>query len=516
MSERSVASRTARGAIWVTAAKLCTRAIDFVTLLFLARLLSPSDFGLVAIGGTVMSVIEAVLELPIGAVLTRVETLDRDHLDTAFTLGLLRGCALSLVAVLLALPIAAAYHDGRVAWILMALAIAPAVRSLGSPRFVERIRRIDYRASFAVDLVSKSAGLVAALAIAFTTHTYSALVANTIIPPCIATILSYAFSPYRPHLSLAKFQVFSGFLIWTSLAQALTAFSWQCDRLILGIFVPYSALGRYTLADNLSTVPEQALVKPATGPLLPAFALVRGDRERLGRAYLRVTSIIVAVGLPVMLTLAVLARPLVQLLLGGGKWAAAAPILQWLAIAVAFPLFYAPLPALVMALGRTKVFVKRSAAEIIVQIPLVLIGAATFGTAGVIAAKLFTSLYVAVISLHLVKEVTGLPLRAQLIVTSRAVLSSGIMVLFLLPCLEWLEIDLGAFQLALRLGAVLLAAALIYCGTSLLSWRVGGRPPGPELDLIRKFVQLLRFLMASSFPGARGALRSAASDPDGA
>jgi len=96
--------RTLFGAAWTVSSRLAGRLIDFATLLVLARTLTPSDFGLTALAMTLTVIVDMVLEIPVIQALTRLSEIKKSHLDTAFTLGALRGFALATV-VLGPLPI---------------------------------------------------------------------------------------------------------------------------------------------------------------------------------------------------------------------------------------------------------------------------------------------------------------------------------------------------------------------------------------------------------------------------
>src|SRR6266481_5907610 len=83
-------TKTILGAGWTVSSRLAGRAIDFVTVLVLARALTPADFGLSAIASSLVFIMDAVFEVPLILALTRLRSITRSHLDTAFTLGVLR------------------------------------------------------------------------------------------------------------------------------------------------------------------------------------------------------------------------------------------------------------------------------------------------------------------------------------------------------------------------------------------------------------------------------------------
>ena len=96
-SSHKISGRTATGATVLIASKLVARCLDLATMVVLGRLLSPADFGLVAIAMSVVMVIEAVLELPVGQAVVRLSVVTKAHYDTAFTISFLRGSGVALI-----------------------------------------------------------------------------------------------------------------------------------------------------------------------------------------------------------------------------------------------------------------------------------------------------------------------------------------------------------------------------------------------------------------------------------
>src|SRR5260370_7740928 len=103
--------KTILGASWTVSSRLSGRLIDFVTVLVLARTLTPADFGLTALAMTLIAVADTVLEIPLMQALIRMKFVEKSHLDTAFTLGILRGLFLSFFVLASACPFSILFHD---------------------------------------------------------------------------------------------------------------------------------------------------------------------------------------------------------------------------------------------------------------------------------------------------------------------------------------------------------------------------------------------------------------------
>ena len=479
--ERTVSARTASAAVWLVGGRFLTRGIDLILLLLLARLLVPADFGLVAIAMTLISLVEAILELPLGAVLVSLPAIERAHLDTAFTLSLLRGLALAAIVAACAWPFAAIYHDARLAPVICVLGLAPALRGLASPNMVHFAQALDFRRDFVIDLTGKLVGLATAAAIAFATRSYWGIVIGTVSVPAGMLIASYVLAPHRPRLTLATWSVFRGFLAFSTAAQAAAAFSWQCDRLILGRLVPHALLGAYSLANDIAYLPEQALIKPIVRPVSAALMLVRDDPDRLRSAYAKTVAVILGIGLPVMLGLSLLADPAVRLVLGG-KWLAAVPMLAWLPLTLIPALYWAPLPSLVVTLGRPRLLLHFNLAEVALRVPLIVTGGILASVPGVIAARMIAGLLVGRVGMRQVHALLGVRARDQLRWVERIAVAGGALGVTLFT-LRPLLVAREGVALAFGLVGCGGLGLFVYAVTLFALWHAAGRPAGAEQAL---------------------------------
>ncbi len=487
---RGVAERTTQGAAWLIGSRLIARGIDFVLLLVLGRLLGPADFGVVAIAMTLIAIVEAILELPLLQSLIRIPHVTQEHFDTAFTLGLIRGLVLALVLGVLAWPFARFYHDGRLFPLICVLSLAPAVRGVISPTMAIYARDISFHRDFLLEISAKLVSFAVAATLAFLTGSYWALVASTVMTPVSTMLISYRIAPYRPRLSLSEWHAFAAFLGWSSAAQAILAINWQCDKFLISRLTSRNLLGQFSMANDLSVLPVQALVVPLLRPLTAAFALVRDDEERLRAAYMRTSNALLLVGTPLMLGLSALSGPAVRLMLGD-KWTVAAPILQWLALATIPTMFVTPLGALAMALNRTNIFFRQAIIEFCAKIPLVVTGALLLGIPGVVLARLLSSLVMGRVAMGLVRELCGLTISRQCLGPWRTLLSGALMYGGLALLHPWIAVSSNSLGLSIELAAFALVGLLIYSASLAALWLLSGRPDSIEAACVRVALRLL-------------------------
>lgn len=483
--------KTAFSGALMVAARLISRVIDLGTMLILARLLSPSDFGLVAIAMTVVTIIEAAFELPLSQALVRLPAIKDSHYNTAFTLSLLRGVLLCAVISLIAVPFANFYNHPGLVPLIQSLSIAPAARGLINPRMAEFAKNMNFKYEFWFELIGKFAAFVVGITAALLTHSYWSLALCTITAPVIMALQSYCLVPFRPKLTLVDWQEFIDFLGWISLSQIVLAINWQFDQLLLGKLMRSSQLGLFSTANNITSIPLAALFSPILRPLLSAFTMMRDEPARLRNSFQGASSATVAIGLPLLIGQSLVAGPTVRLLLGD-KWLGAIPMVHWLALSLVPALFGILMMPLGMALNETKQIFWRNLFQMFIKLPLVIVGAVMYGFAGVIGARLVSEAICAVFCMTIVRRLIGISVVDQLKICTRSIISVLLMWAVLAICAPWLNVGNGIWPQLVQLAATVTIGATVYGSCLLVLWKLAGNPPGIEAIFLRTIENFLK------------------------
>ena len=146
---------------------------------------------------TLIFIVEAVMELPLGAAMLRVPEPTAEVYNTAFTLGALRGLIIAGFFILCAWPISFFYGEPRLVPLVMSLALAPAMRGCVSPMLVEFNRRMDFRRQAGLDITSKTIAVTTAIIVAILTRSYWSIALGTILVAFVALVGSYWLAPMR-------------------------------------------------------------------------------------------------------------------------------------------------------------------------------------------------------------------------------------------------------------------------------------------------------------------------------
>ncbi|MBO9196856.1 lipopolysaccharide biosynthesis protein [Rhizobium sp. 16-449-1b] len=408
-----LAFKAIRGAGWLVLSRFVGRIIDFFTLLVLARLLAPSDFGVAALATSLVVVVDMILEVPVTQALVRLRSIDKSHLDTGFTLGCLRSIVVAVVVFAVAWPFSLLHNDKVLLHLVSVLAIGPIAKGLTSPAMVHFSRALRFRPAFILELSGKIGACVVVALVVMAGGTYWAIVSNFSTAAVISTALSYVLAPYRPRFSLSQRADFVGFIRWFSAAQVLAAFNWQSDRFLLGGLGDKTSLGRYAVANDISVIPSQSIIGPAMQPVMAAFSQVAQDPERMKLAFLKAARFVMLISIPVCFGISLTADLVADILLGP-QWKSAAPLLSVLAISVApFP-YFQTLHSASMALDRPVVIFKLNAIELCFKIPLLPAGFYLGSAYGVSISRLTIALILFVFYLIYASRLLSLGIIVQL------------------------------------------------------------------------------------------------------
>lgn len=477
--------RVLKGAAWSIAGRWSLRVIGLVNTAILARLLTPADFGLVAMGMIVIGLVEAVFDLGVfQALMRRADTTD-DDFDTAWTLGLVQGATVSVI-VAVAAPFAAAYFsEPRVAsllWILAPLAFLRTCENIGIAKFQ---KALDFHKTFQFEVTKRVAVSLVTIGAALWFRDYRALLVGSMLGTLAGIGISYAIHSHRPRLTLGKLREIWHVSKWIMITQLGNYFSGAADRIILGNRVDAATMGYYTVGSEIAQLPYEGVIAPTNRVLLPAFAHVKDSPKGLAKAYASALGAQTMLGLPACAGVASVA-PLVVNVVLGSQWVAATPIMQLLVLRGIAACLAAAGDNLVIALDRQRQFAWWAWFNLAMFVVLAVWG---FPRGGPLAIAGIILLLVAMrITFHF-GYLTALGLVPPSVIVAavwRPIAGSIVMVSALtFAPLDWLGPGVVQLVMVVALGVV------VYAATVLALWRLSGSPPGIEAGLLSR-MSLLR------------------------
>ncbi|NNL99984.1 MAG: lipopolysaccharide biosynthesis protein [Gammaproteobacteria bacterium] len=492
-SPRSLGTRVTIGAAWMVGVRWVVRSIGAISTIVLARLLIPEDFGLVALAAAYIGLAEGFTAMPIGQALIRFQDAGRAMYDTAWTFSVLRGLLIALLMVVSAGPIAGLMNDDRLELVIYVLAVKPFLDGLINTRFIDFQKELQFATPALIQVVDKVVQVTVTIIAVVILRNYWALVIGTLTGSLVHLVLTYAFKPNLPRLTLSEFRPLFGFSGWVSARQMVAALNKQFDKFLVGAYLNTGLVGIYHLGKELTRMPTRELVPPLTRALYPGLAKFRDDPALLRTNAIEASAITAALALPIAIGFALIAEEFVIVLLGK-QWLGVVLLIQVITPVVAMHQTTALLDALVMVRGKTHLLFIRAVANLVVRVALMIPGVIYFGFNGIIGAWALTSLiffFYRQVEYGYVIEARAF---SSFIAAWRSVVSVAVMALVILFMARWFTISPDE---PLRAGLALLAkvatGAVVYPAVHLALWLVSGRPAGIE--------RRLHGMLGKRFPG---------------
>jgi O-antigen/teichoic acid export membrane protein len=414
--DRSSLGRVAARGAGITLAGQGVRILlQLASVTVLARLLSPHDYGLLAVGLIVVGIGEVFRDMGLSTAAIRAPELSVQQRDGLFWLNSAAGLVLAFLTLIAAAPIAAAFGERELESIVQILSLTFVLNGLAAQYRAGLTRDLRFGAVAGSDLGAQVAALAVAVPVAALGGGYWALVAQQLTQGVVILVADVALSgwlPRRPRrgVGLGPLVRFGGGLTGT---QTVYYLGNNLDNLALGLFAGPTALGIYNRGFQLLMTPLNQVRSPATTVAVPVLARLKDDTARAGE-YLRRGQL--ALGFSLVAGMALVAGaavPLVDLMLGH-RWSEVAPVLALLAVAGS---------AQTLSYVGFWVYVSRGLSSALLRytlVTLVLNGVcigvgASFGVVGVAAGYATAALLEWPLSLWWLSRLTPLPVRELLL-----------------------------------------------------------------------------------------------------
>lgn len=465
--ESPIAHKAVLAIFWNYASFGSGKVLVFLTTAILARLLTPTDFGLMGFAVLAVGYFSAFKDLGLGAALIQRRNDIAQAADTVFTLNLLLGIGLTIASYLSAPYFAAYFQQPQIIPMLRFLSFSFVFNALSSVHLVQMQRDLDFRKKLIPNLGGAIVKGVVSIGCAIANFGVWALIIGQMAGTVMTMFAVWYVYPWQPrliiHYQLARELLRFGIPI-VSLG-AFAVFFDSLDRLIIGRSFDSSALGLYTLATRL---PELLILNSlwvVTGAIFPVYATIQEQTNSLRKSFLATLRFTEIFLMPLGLGLLLAANPLVRLAFGE-QWIDSILFVRILAASALFQSVGFHIGDVYKAVGRVDILIKLNTAMVIIQVPLLLFSV-RYGVAGVAWAMVLAMLLEAILRLWATGwflKISWSTLLAQLV---PSLLGGVALSLLVVPTLR-LTADLDPL---LRLLAITVMGAIGYGG---VVWRLEG------------------------------------------
>lgn len=343
MTEQSLKQKTARGMAWNFAEKIIIYGMQFVVSLFIARILNPSDYGLIGM----LAIFLAISNLFIDSGFSRslIQKKDRTEVDysTVFYFNLLISSAFYLLLFFGAPLIADFYNEPQLVLITRVLSLTFVIQSFTIVQFTKMAVQMDFKTRAIIQTIAVLISSVTGLLLAIYGFGVWALVGQNLAKTTATLLLLVIIKRWKPLLVFSKesFRTLFAYGSKLLLADICYVIVGNLYNILIGKFFAKSELGYYAKGNVLTNVMYQSTTDVLQNVTFPVMSDLQNDDERLRHVYRQLVKFSFFVIFPVMVGFALLSAPFVHLCLGA-KWLPAVPIIQ----AICMSRLFAPVSAL--------------------------------------------------------------------------------------------------------------------------------------------------------------------------
>ncbi len=374
----TIGKKIIKGAGWRALGRVSNQIFQLVVSVVLARLLSPSAFGLVAMVSVFIGFAGLFNEFGLTAAIIQRKDIEERHASTAFWMNTAAGLAIAVVFVLGSSAISAFYEEPSLQEIIPVMALVFVVGPLSLVHYALLNRNMDFRTlTYAEVLTSFSAGSFG-IGLALAGFGVWSLVLSSLFGRLVSTAFFWWAHRWRPKLlfDLSALRDLLGFGIGVTANNFVVYFANSADRLLIGKFMSPHSVGLYGRSYAFMLVPFRQITWVLTSVLFPALSSIQEDRERIRAIFKRMMGMVSFVAFPILCGMAVVAEPLVLALLGA-KWAGAIPVVRILCFVGIFQTVTNLHGPLLQSLGFVNVLFRLSVIQSIVQIIAISVGVMT-------------------------------------------------------------------------------------------------------------------------------------------
>ena len=354
---------------------MLAQAANFVfrigSLMIMARMLGPRDFGLVGMVTAFTGVLDLFRDFGLSTATVQRENVTEEQVSTLFWINVLVGLILAGLVLLLAPVVVRIYHEPRLLPITMLLSTGFIFNAFGVQHCAQLQRQLRFTALAIINVTALVTSTLVGVTMAKLGFGYWALVGMTITIPLTTTVgvwiaAAWVPGPPRRQAGVRSLMRFGGTLTLNGLVVYI---AYNMEKVLLGRFWGAEAIGIYGRAYQLIRTPTDNLNSSVGEVAFAALSRVQNDPSRFRNYFLKGYSLVLAMTIPITMMCAFFAGDLIAVLLGP-KWNSAAPIFSLLAPTILVLAMINPLGWLMFALGM----VERSLKIALVLAPIVIAG----------------------------------------------------------------------------------------------------------------------------------------------
>ena len=358
-SDETIKKKTVIGSVFSVGAQLLKTVVQFVTTAFLARLLSPEDFGLVALTLVVTGFILIFKDLGLSMASVQKDEISHEQVSNLFWVNFIFSILFAFITVLISPLIAEFFNDDRLILITAFSGLSLILGGLSVQHQALLRRTLQFKNLAIADLVSRVLASIIVVIWALKTNSYWSLVFLPILTSFFYAVFMWIMADWKPSFIKRGVGTKSMLHFGKNMTHygIVNYFARNADNLIIGKISGATELGYYSRAYSLMLLPIGQLIAPLTGVIVPALSRMQNKPEDFSIFYKKIIELLAYFIFPIIATMFLLSDEIIDIFLGP-QWEESKTIFKILCLAAFWQPILSTTGWILTSLGQTKRIVK--------------------------------------------------------------------------------------------------------------------------------------------------------------
>ncbi|MFC6363192.1 lipopolysaccharide biosynthesis protein [Tatumella punctata] len=362
---------------WNAFSQLFKISIQLINLIYLAKIIPPNEYGLMAMAAVVITLGILLRDLGTSAALIQRKILSEALKNTVFWMNTLMGLIIAIIVSMSAPFIADIYNQEKLTYVLIMISVTFPLSSCAAAHLALMERESQFKKISSIEISSSLLSVLVAVFLAHKGYGVYSLVGQSITLSLVSAIQFWYCSSWRPSfknmIAMSELKEIFNFSANLSLFNLINYFSRNADSFIIGKFMSAAILGNYNLAYRIMLFPLQSLTFVASRSLYPVLSRQQDGNDLVLNTYTNCVFVIVLITAPLMTGLALLSVPFINIIFGP-QWFLTADVLKWLAPTAIIQSVLSTTGSVFSAKGRTDILFKLGVVGTILQLGSFIIG----------------------------------------------------------------------------------------------------------------------------------------------
>ena len=406
--DHDIGRKMLTGSIWSFGVNSLQQILGLARIIILARLLLPSDFGLLGIAVLTLYGLDVFSQTGFQQALVNKKTDISSDLNAVWTLLVGRGILLFVILMLLAPFIADFFATTEAIPVLQVMGISMILQGLTNPGIILFLKDLDFKRQYLFRFSGVLADFIVCIGAALILQNVWALVFGLVAKDLTLMAMSYIIHPYRPRfdLDLKKVRSLSNYGIWILITSALVFLLIEGDDILVGRLLGVAALGLYQMAYAISNTPSTEISQIIAQVAFPVYSKLQDDLDSLKELFLGILRLTALLSFLLIGFLVALAPDITMVFLGE-VWSPIIPLIQILAWWGLMRGLGEVSAALFMAIGRPRVNSKLQFVQVVLLFALFYPLITQYGLIGISIAVVASAIPSFFLSINAINSILG-------------------------------------------------------------------------------------------------------------